>query len=136
MKFERLREVREAYKERKELEEKIVELEQMRISPRSAVYGSERVQTSMKGDIQPESIAAVDRLLSVYNRKLKECCNLIAEFEEELVKLTTRERRVMRHYYIEGMTLEKICVHMEISWATVNRVRGAAIRKIKNGAKN
>lgn len=135
MKFEKLREVRDAYKEKKELEEKIVELEHMRISPRGAVYGSERVQTSMKGDIQPESIIAIDGLLKTYNMKLQKICKLLTEFEEALDKLTSRERRVMRHYYADGMTLESICHHMEISWATVNRVRGSAIRKLKNAEK-
>lgn len=130
MEFEKLGEVREAYKECKQLKERIVELEHKRISPRGAVYGSERVQTSMKGDIQADGIAEVDRLLRLYNEKLKECCNLIQEFENSLEKLSTRERRLMRYYYIDCMTWEQICVEMHLSWTNLHRVRKEAQRKI------
>ena len=130
MELEKLGEVREAYKECKQLKERIVELEHKRISPRGAVYGSERVQTSMKGDIQPEGIAEVESLLKLYNEKLKESCNLIQEFENSLEKLSARERRLMRYYYIDCMTWEQICVEMHLSWTNLHRVRKEAQRKI------
>lgn len=130
MDLERLGEVREAYKEQKQLEEKIAELECKRISPRSTVYGVERVQTSMKGDTQPEAIAAVDKLIALYNDKLQKCCGLIAEFEAALESLTAQERRLMRHYYIDCMTWEQICVKMDMSWTNVHRIKNSARSKI------
>jgi RNA polymerase sigma factor (sigma-70 family) len=136
MTFERLGEVRGAYRERKQLAEKIVELETMRISPRGAVYGSERVQTSMKGDIQPDSIAAIESLLKVYNAKLQKCCALIEEFEEALERLRDRERIIMRCYYIDGMTWGQICKRENISWTTKERIRKNSIRKLLQNPKN
>lgn len=124
---ERLREVRGAYKEQKQLKEKIMEFESMRTSPRSAVYGAERVQSSAKGDVQLDSIIALDRLLERYNAQLQKCVALTMEFEEALEVLNSRERRMMRLYYIDGLTWEKVCVEMNVSWAQHDRIK----KKIK-----
>ena len=70
MTAEQLREVRSAYRERKQLSERIAELESMRISPRTAAYGGERVQGTPKGDIQLDNIARMDELLAQYNAAL------------------------------------------------------------------
>lgn len=129
---EKLREVREAYKERKQLKEKIIEFESARTSPRGTVYGVERVQTSPRGDIQADSIATLDKLLERYNAKLIECTELIYEFETALEKLGSRERRLMRMYYIDGMTWEQVCVEMNLSWTNLHRVRRKAIEKIES----
>lgn len=130
MNSEKLSKVRETYKEYKELKDKIREYESMRISPRIAVYGAERVQTSMRGDIQPDTIAKVDRLLVVYNARLQECAELIIEFEQALEVLTKRQRRLMRYYYTEAMTWEQVCFAMDLSWTTLHRIRRAALAKL------
>lgn len=127
---ERLREVRGAYKEQKQLKEKIMEFEAMRTSPRAAVYGAERVQSSPKGDVQIDSIIALDGLLEHYNAQLKKCVELTMEFEEALELLNSRERRIMRWYYIDCMTWEKISVEENISWTYLMRIKKRAIKKI------
>lgn len=129
MNVEKLREVREAYKERRQLKDKIVEFESMRLSPRGTVYG-ERVQTSPKGDVQPDNIARLDDMLEKYNAKLLECVELIAEFEKALECLKSRERRMMRMYYVDGMTWEKVCVEENLSWTNLHRIRRKALEKI------
>ena len=55
---------------------------------------------------------------------------LIFEFEEALKKLTERERRIMRMYYIDCMTWEQVCVETDISWTNMHRIKGSAIKKI------
>lgn len=130
MNSDKLSKVRETYKEYKELKDKIREYESMRISPRIAVYGAERVQTSMRGDIQPDTIAKVDRLLVVYNTRLQECAELIIEFEQALEVLTKRQRRLLRHYYTEDMTWEQVCFAMDLSWSSLHRLRRAALAKL------
>ena len=127
---EQLREVRAAYKERKQLEEKIVEFEFMRVSPRTAVYGTERVQTSARGDMQPDTIAKLDELIATYNAKLKACVELIAEFESALEVVNSKERRILRMYYIDGMTWEQVCVEANMSWTNLHRMRKKALGKI------
>lgn len=131
---EMLREIRDAYKEREQLREKIAQLESMRLSPRIAAYGSERVQSSAKGDVQPELIAKVDEAIAEYNIKLKKCVDLIVTFENSIEKLTSRERRLMRLYYIDGMTWEQVCVEMHLSWTRLHQHRRDAIAKLEAGA--
>lgn len=128
MNSEKLREVRDAYKERRQLRDKIIEFESMRVSPRGTVYG-ERVQSSPKGDIQPDNIARLDDLLERYNAKLMECVELIDEFEKALDVLTSRERRIMRMYYVDGLTWEKVCVEENLSWTNLHRIRRKALEK-------
>ena len=130
MEYEKLGRIRDAYKECKQLREQIYEFEQMRISPRGAVYGSERVQSSARGDIQPDNIARLDKLLNDLNAKLQISVELIAEFEAELEKLSERERCMLRMYYVDCMTWEQVCVEMNMSWTNLHRIRRAAIAEI------
>ena len=127
MTFEQLREVRSAYKERAQLADRIAELESMRISPRAAAYGSERVQAAPKGDIQPDSIARMDELLDKYNAALQRCIMLANNFEDALKNLNGRERQVMRLYYIEGYTWEHVAVKMNMTWRRVHQIKRNAI---------
>lgn len=136
MNSEKLRRVREAYKERNQLKEKIIEFESARTSPRGTVYGVERVQTSPRGDIQPDAIATLDKLLAEYNAKLIECTELIYEFEKALECLGARERRLFRKYFIDGMTWEQVCVDMNISWTNLHRVRRKALEKLMKHEKS
>ena len=128
---EKLCRVKEAYKEWKQLKGKLEEFESMRISPRITAYGGERVQTSPKGDLQPDTIEKVDALIAVYNAKLSKCAELIAEFENAIGRLKGRDRRIMRLYYIDGMTWEKVCVEVDVSWMHLHRLRKKIMAKMQ-----
>lgn len=130
MQFEKLREVRDAYKARKELEQKIKEFESMRLSPRATAYGAERVQSSPKGDVQPDTLAKLDGMLERYNAKLQKVCDLIAEFEDALSVLTLREQTILRLYYVDCMTWEQVCVKEHVSWTRLHEIRRNAIATI------
>jgi len=91
-----------------QLKEQIATLELRRISPRSAAYGSERVQSSAKGDIQADQIAKIDGLIERYRKELNGILDLQSEFERMLLILEPFEKRIMRHYYIDGMMWEEI----------------------------
>ena len=134
MKKERLREIRYIYEEAEELKEKIIQFETMRISPRSAVYGSERVQSSMKGDIQPNTIATLDALLRSYNAKLRACIKITMEFEQALEKLSDRERIIIRKHYLDGMTWSDIQDDMNMSERNLIRISNRAVKKMTQGA--
>lgn len=142
MEFAKLCKIRDAYKEREQLKEKILEFEQMRISPRAAVYGSERVQSSARGDVQPDNLARLEELLRVYNAKLEAITKLVAEFEHALEALSGMERRILRMYYVDCMTWEQICVAENKSWMTIHRFKNNAYETIcpdyvpKNKQKN
>lgn len=134
MKKERLREIRYIYEEAEELREKIVQFEAMRISPRSAVYGSERVQSSMKGDIQASTIATIDALLRSYNAKLRACIKITMEFEQALMTLSERERIVIRKHYLDGMTWSEIQDDMNMSERNLKRISSRAMKKMTEDA--
>ena len=132
MEFEKLCEVRNAYKEGRQLHGKIMEFEAMRISPRVAVYGAERVQTSPKGgDIQVDNVVKIDELLERYNAQLRICLALTQEFEQCInERLNSRERRIMRRYFIDCLTWEQISVEEGITWRSLHRIRKKAVEKI------
>lgn len=108
MKREDLYTLRKSKKDINHLQEEIAALELLRISPRNAAYGSERVQTSGKGDVQAEQIAKIDELIELYRNKLNEVLSLQTEFERLIEPLKPHERRIMRYYYLDGMIWEEI----------------------------
>ena len=130
MKKERLREIRYYYAEAEELKEKIIQFETMRTSPRSAAYGSERVQSSMQGDVQAGNIVKLEALLRSYNNKLKACINITTEFEQALTRLTPKERLIIRKHYLDGKTWSQIQDELEMSERNLIRLSGKAIKKI------
>ena len=108
MQREDLYKLRDGMKCIEQLREQIAALELKRISPRSAAYGSERVQTSLKGDVQTDSIAKMDELISKYRAELNRTLDLQAEFEQMILPLTPLEKRIMRYYYIDGLIWEQV----------------------------
>lgn len=108
MEREDLYTLRKAMKNIDSLKDQIATLELRRISPRSTAYGSERVQSSTKGDIQLEQIAKIDALLEKYRAELNRALDLQAEFEKMLLQLDPNEKRIMRLYYIDGLIWEEI----------------------------
>lgn len=108
MEREDLYTLRKAMKNIDQLKEQIAALELRRISPRSAAYGSERVQSSAKGDIQADQIAQIDNLIERYNAELSRVLDLQTDFENLIARLSPMEKRIMRYYYVSGMIWEEI----------------------------
>jgi hypothetical protein len=105
---EDLYKLRNAVKNIEKLKEKIVRLESRRISPRSAAYGSERVQTSTKGDIQAEQEHKIDILLEKYRKELSKTLDLQIEFEDMIENMEPTKKQIARSYYCEGKIWEEI----------------------------
>lgn len=47
--------------------------------------------------------------------------------EDRIAELDTRERRLMRCYYLQGMTWEQVCVAMNYSWMQTHRLHNNAL---------
>lgn len=105
---EDLYKLRKAVKNIEMLKENIARLESRRISPRSAAYGSERVQTSTKGDIQAEQEHKIDILLEKYRKELSEILDLQIEIEGVFENLEPTKKQIARSYYCEGKIWEEI----------------------------
>ena len=110
-----------------QLRQTITNLETMRVSPRMAAYGGSGVQTSPKGDVQPDNIQKIDKLLGKYNAELRGILEQVAEFEQAAEGLDERPREIMRAYFIHRKTWERICVDLGISYSRVMQIRNDAL---------
>lgn len=113
-----------------ELRDKIAQLEIMRISPRSVAYGSERVQSSTKGDITERNLAKIETLLKQYNKELNYYLNLITEYENALAKLKDRERVIIDRHFRVGRSWNNISIDLDMSERQIRRIKGKALKKL------
>lgn len=118
-----------------ELRDKIAQLEIMRISPRSVAYGSERVQSSTKGDITERNLAKIETLIERYNKDLNYYLNLTTEYENTLLKMQDRERVIIDKHYRQGKSWYEISEEMDMSERQVRRIKGKALKKIAENTK-
>ena len=130
MKLERLQSIYCANLRIDELRGKIAQLETMRISPRSAAYGSERVQSSTKGDITERNLEKIETLLKRYNKDLSFYLNLSTEYENALAKLKEREIVIIDKHFREGKSWNLISEELDISERQVRRIKGNALKKM------
>jgi DNA-directed RNA polymerase specialized sigma subunit len=130
MKLERLQQIYCAELRVDELRDKIAQLETMRVSPRSAAYGSERVQSSTKGDITERNLEKIETLLKNYNKELTFYLNLITEYENALLNLKEREKVIIDKHYRKGKSWNIISEEMDISERQVRRIKGKALKQI------
>ena len=110
-----------------QLQETIARLEAMRISPRAAAYGGSTVQTSPRGDVQPDNIARLDRLIGKYNGELRTILQQVEEFEAIAAALDEKQREIMRAYFLQGKTWERICVDVGLTYRRLMQIRNAAL---------
>ncbi len=130
MKIAEMYKMREAMEEKEQLAEKIAMLESARISPRVAAYDNEPVRGSMQNDINAENLVKIERLLEMYNAKLSYTLDLQAKFETACQCLLERERKIMRKYFLDCMTWEKIASDMNISWTQIMRIRRECVKRM------
>lgn len=132
MKVAEMYKLREAMEEKDQLAERIAMLESARISPRVAAYDSEPVHGSMQRDINADTLVKIEELLETYNAKLSYVLELQARFEADAQCLLERERRIMRRYFLDGATWEKIANDENISWTQIMRLRRECIARMTN----
>jgi DNA-directed RNA polymerase specialized sigma24 family protein len=103
----------------------------------------EAFMTAPKGtnwDGMPRGGRAGDPILNVvsqhinlqerYQAKLAELAAAQTQIEELIDSLEPRERKLMRHRYIEGLSWEEVCVAMCYSWRQTHNIHGNALDKI------
>lgn len=130
MKIADMYKLREAMEEKEQLAEKIAMLESARISPRVAAYDSDPVRGSVKGDINAENLVKIERLLEMYNAKLSFTLDLQTQFETDCQCLLERERKIMRKYFLDCVTWERIASDEGISWTQIMRIRRECMKRI------
>lgn len=122
--------LRDAIVEKEQLAEKIAMLESARISPRVAAYDRDPVRGSTQGDINAENLVKIERLLERYNAKLAYTLDLQEQFEKACECLLERERKIMRRYFLDCVTWEKIAGDEGIGWTQIMRIRRECMKRI------
>lgn len=88
-------------------------------------------------DGMPKRSGGGDSMMRIVNqhielqKKYQFLCDELIEqqlwIENMIAVLDSRERRLMRCYYIQGMTWEQVCVEMNYSWRQIHRLHGNAL---------
>ena len=129
---EQLRAYRGIKLERDNLEKMIATFERILRDPRNKpLSGMPKGKTGQSG--QPESAAVKhEAVLARYRQKLDELAQALKDIEDVIEGLEPRERTLIRLYYAEGLTWEKVCHAMSYEWAQVHRIHSQALEKLKD----
>ena len=82
----------------------------------------------------PTGAQAVDHtaLRDLYKQKAAELSAALVKVEAAIACLESRERTLVRLYYVEGLTWEEVCVFMNYSWRQIHRIHAKALEQLKD----
>ena len=127
---ERLRSYRTLAQEKKQLEHQIEAIEAALYRPKIAKYKPSQGKAS--GGNTTEDLAAKHlELLDLYQDKLAGLAKEQLAIEQALDSLPSKERTLLRHKYLEGLTWEEVCVAMHYSWMQVHRIHSRALETLR-----
>lgn len=116
-------------KERQQLIEEMRRLEAKRYAP-----GTSKLDAMPRGGSSGDPVAASlfqkEALQERYARKVAEMEATQSGIEDMIESLSSVERKLLRHRYIEGLMWEKICVAMSYSWRQTHNIHSAALEKL------
>ena len=128
---EQLKAYRDLKQESEDLKLRIVTLERDMSSPRSPRLDGMPRGGSGENNVLCEQIDKKDELLRLYQEIEAELNAQLFAIEIAIKKLEPRERRLIRLYYMDGLTWEKVAVAMDYSWRQVHRIHGEALEKLR-----
>lgn len=131
---EQLRAYRDIKLERDKLALMIEEVEAVLYSPRSQRLDGMPRGGSAPGSLVEEAAVKHTELLERYRQKVAELSAALVEIENAIEVLDSRERTLVRLYYIQGLTWEEVCVDMSYSWRQVHRIHAKALEILKEVA--
>lgn len=70
-------------------------------------------------------------LRQCYQAKLARVEQEQLAIEQAIDSLDTVQRTLMRHYYIEGLTWEEVCVKASYSWRQTHRIHAKALDQLE-----
>ena len=128
---EQLKAYRDLKQESEDLKLRIVALERDIYSPRSPRLDGMPRGGSGENYVLCEQIDEKDKLLRLYQETEAELNRQLFAIDIAIKKLEPRERRLIRLYYMDGLTWEKVAVAMDYSWRQVHRIHGEALEKLR-----
>lgn len=127
---ERLRSYQPIAREKAQIEDMLLDLENAMTAPRVQVLDGMPHGQTVQGSLVETLVARRDELVHRYQTKLEELATAMLEIEAAIETLEPVERQLMRLRYIKGYTWEAICVEMSYSWRQTHRLHAEALTKL------
>ena len=129
---EKLRAYRDMRRERDQLLGKIEEIEVVLYAPRTQKLDGMPRSGHRDGSWLDDLLEHQAELLKKYRSLEMELSKSILEIEEAIDTLAPRERALMRLYYIDGLTWERVAVEMHYTWRQAHRIHGKALEQLRD----
>ncbi|UWG96796.1 hypothetical protein LPY66_18245 [Dehalobacter sp. DCM] len=117
-----------AHKNIEKLENRITELYAVATKQTSILKNdADSIHGTGYQDRTGDILAAIADLKTELQEQLEEAYRLQAAIEKAIKTLPEREKYLIRARYIEGKTIEQICVEMNYTWRHTNRIHSKAL---------
>lgn len=130
---ERLRRYQAIKAEQRQLQSLLDEIEAPMYGPKAQQLSGMPFPPSRIGSGSPQEQMA-DRTMELrarYAGKIEELHAEQLEIETAIDKLEPKQRTLLRHRYIEGMTWEEVCICMGYSWRQTHRLHADALEQLR-----
>lgn len=127
---ERLRNYQDIKKERKQLREKLDEIEAALYYPKiQQLTGmpSNHAEGNPQEDLSLHHIELQER----YKAKMEELAAEQLAIEEAIESLDANKRMLLRYRYIDGLKWEEVCIRMNYSWTQTHYHHGEALKQLR-----
>lgn len=129
---EQLGKYKELKKEKDQIKGLLSEIEGRVYSPSAPkLTGLPTARSQTGGSPQEKAACSTMELRERYHNKIEELDRQLLEIEEAIEGLASRERRILRHKYIEGLTWEQVGDVSGYCERHARRIHDRAIKKLK-----
>lgn len=129
---DRLRQYKDMQAERDQLRHLLDTLEAGKGDPRRQRLDGMPTGKGGKGGALERGYESRETVREVWQAKEAELSRELLAIEHALDSLPSRERRVLRCYYVQGMTWEQVCVETAYSWRQVHRIHAGALKVLES----
>lgn len=128
---EQLEQYRHIKRERDLLQEMVHELEITLADPKAPKLDQAPPKSAQgKSKTEAREIKR-EEVFELYQGKIAALTAALVEIEQALEILQPRERTLLRLHYIQGLTLEQVCVIMRYSWRHIRRIHKRALQQLE-----
>lgn len=126
-----LRKYRFICQEIEQLEEQIKSLRLMILSPKNQIITGMPTGKGGNGDKIGDALCKIERLEARYNKKIEQLLREREKIECVIETLDCRERLLIRHKYIDGLTWEETATKLNYSLDNTYKLHRTILHKIQ-----